>query len=76
MLNLIPSLLDLFGKALNWAIPFFLGKSLEKQKVMEESRELEIEAVSERIEVHRDVVSDTDDRVSRNGLREWTKTDN
>lgn len=74
--TLISLMTKLVEMALNWASPFFLGKSLEKQKVMEESRELEDKAVVERTKIHRGVVSRPTGVNDRDELRGWTSPDN
>ena len=73
--ELFSKLLEILGKVLNWASPFFLGKMLEKQKWEGKSNEEKKVATESRVETHRDVVVSSDAASSRDELRKWSRSD-
>jgi hypothetical protein len=76
----MPSLTQIFSvvmqlleKVLNWASPYFLGRTLEKSK-WEKGTQDEINKTTEtRKKISRDVVRSSDDVGPRDKLRLWAR---
>ena len=76
MTPVITILLNFLEKVLNWASPFFLGKTLERKKWVEGTRDAVDTNTSERAKIHRENVISSDATSTRDELREWTRRDN
>ena len=69
----LTSLITLLEKALNWASPFFLGKTIQKSKDEKSGEEAIDAATQSRSSIHRVVASDNTG--NRDQLRKWTRSE-